>query len=79
MLVLVLVECVDDVIVMFAALILGCVVVIESDPNCEAIIEVSVRLPGEELLTIPGAGTKFELSLLLFPIDVTGLGGGWRL
>ena len=55
-----------------------------SEPNCDAIIEVKVRLLGEELLTMLDGGTELELSLLLtfllllLAIVVTGLGGGYR-
>jgi hypothetical protein len=51
-----------------------------SEPSCDAIMEVRVRLLGEELRTMPEGGTELELSLLLLlvllPITVTGLGGG---
>jgi len=58
--------------------------VITSEPSCDAIIEVKVRLLGEELRTTFDGGAELELSLvvwtlflLLLPaIVVTGLGGG---
>jgi hypothetical protein len=57
----------------------------ESEPSCDAIMEVKVRLLGEELLTMPEGGIELELSLLLLllllvlpVIIVTGLCGGYR-
>jgi hypothetical protein len=66
----------DDVTVML--LIVGCVVVTESEPSCDAMMDVKVRLLGEELRIRFEGGTELELSLLL-AIVVTGLGGGYRL
>jgi len=59
--------------------------VIASEPSCDAMIEVNVRLLGEELRTTLDGGAELELSLvllmfllLLLAIVVTGLGGGYR-
>ena len=55
-----------------------------SEPSCDAIIEVKVRLLGEELRAMLDEGTELELSLLLIlfllllVIVATGLGGGYR-
>jgi hypothetical protein len=82
LLVLPLLECEDDVNVTLVAFIVGWVVVIVSEPSCDAIIEVKVRLLGEELRTTLDGGAELELSLvvltflLLLPAIVTGLGGG---
>jgi len=82
LLLLLVLECDDDVTVTFVAFMAGCVVVTESEPNCDAIMEVRVRLLGEELRVTPEGGTVIELSLfilllLLLPaIVLTELGGG---
>jgi hypothetical protein len=81
LLLLPLLEWDDDVTVMLVVFIVGCVVVMESDPSCDAIMEVKVRLLGEELRTRFEDGTELEPSLLpvLPAIVVTGQGGGYRL
>jgi hypothetical protein len=62
---------------MLLVFIVRCVV-IESEPSWDAMMDVKVRLLGEELRIRFEGGTELELSLLL-AIVVTGLGGECNL